>query len=225
VAPGSSEGLRLIAQRQSAHERGKLTMLMGPRLLESLNDPLAYWARHRLGELRLGFQAICAQPEGNGLRGDSARQIEASALQSPSTLAEGRLVVLERSAQDIELLIPIERLRRPVDVHREMIHRARDVGQLWAIPGRRDESVGSLEDQQDWSARLDVGALRVRAGKVPDYDDLVSRSVLEQEESVCCSQTIASTCNYARPPMLGDDSSSIIRAHGVLGLNVHCPQA
>ena len=91
-------GLRPITQRQPAHERGKLAMLMGPRLLESLDDPLAYRARHRLGELGLSLQAIGAKPEGDCLRGDSARQLEAPALQPPSTLAEHRLVVLERSA-------------------------------------------------------------------------------------------------------------------------------
>jgi hypothetical protein len=44
---------------------------------------------------------------------------------------------------------------------------------------------------------------------VPDYNKLVFRSVIEQEESICCAQTPGSASNYARPPILGDDSPSL----------------
>jgi hypothetical protein len=91
-------------------------MLMRARLLEPLDDPLADWARHRLGELGLGLHTVGAKCEGDGLRGDPPRELEASGLQSPSTLAESRLVAFERSAQDVESLRAAERLRRSMDV-------------------------------------------------------------------------------------------------------------
>jgi hypothetical protein len=134
--PARAAELRPIAQRQSAHDRGKLAVLVGTRLLESFDDALADRARHRLGELRLRLHTVGAKSEGDRLRSDPPGEPEATAFQSPATLAEHRLVALERSAQDIEALLAVEKLRRPVDMDGEVIHGAWDVGQLWAIPGR-----------------------------------------------------------------------------------------
>ncbi len=80
----------------------------------------------------------------------------------------------------------------------------------------------TLEDQQGWNACLDVGALGVRAGKVPNHDSLLSWSVLEQEETIRCVQTLGPAGDYSRPPMLDYDPPNLNRAHRVLGLNVHC---
>jgi len=78
-----------------------------------------------------------------------------------------------------------------------------------------------LENQQGGSACLDVGALWVRARKMSGDDNLLSGFVLQQEESICRTQTIFSVGEHPRPPMLFNDASSLVEAHRILGLNVH----
>jgi len=73
-------------------------MLMRAGLVESLGNPLPYRTGHALGQLGLCFHAHGAKPEGDGLGGDSPRQLKTSALQSPSILTESRLVTLQGAA-------------------------------------------------------------------------------------------------------------------------------